>query len=348
MGDLLTAVKTRAIVPDDEPADIVPEQRKKTETPNTALKFTTPDEALEALRSKPDKWQLCKILQFLEQGDQSFNIKLPGPKAALLINVLVNTIVPDYWASLDGESNSRENGKLPDDGWLRNVLVACLRSVAGVGAVLAQLRSLITASRDGVDKMANLGLSLRLKSLLEVLRDILEPTHFLTKIWSDLTTPALTPVQEMLLWKELTSILASGKIPSLSAEASDILGAKSDRIEEEFWVASTQKYSTWLACNIVDMASMTAVEDEGRWKWLARLLGDSYSLGYTGMPTLFKGCSLTQDGYRVYYRNHLFQNASRRGRLLVAATGFAKSLTHLPAENFLVQSSPYNAKECHD
>lgn len=287
MDDFLTAIKTRAIVAHDETADIVPKPRKTTENKNAVQNITTPDEALEALRSKPDKSHLRRALQSLERENVDFNLKLPGPKAALLINVLVNTIIPDYWAPLDEESNTLETGERSERVWRQQSLVTCLRSVAGLGAIIAQLRSLVTAARDGVDKTASLGLPQRLKSLLDVLMEILAPTNFVTQIWTDINTPALKPVQRTLLWKELVSNLASGKIPSMSAEASDILRAKSDRIEDDVWIASSKRYSAWLGHNIVHLASMTAVEDEGCWSSLAQLLAKSYSLGYTGRSALF-------------------------------------------------------------
>lgn len=289
MGDFLTVVKTRAIVSHDNHGDIVPEQRKATEHQVPVQNITTPDEALEALRLKPDKWQLGRALQYLGTEDINFSIKLPGPKAALLINVLVNTIIPDYWTSIDDEGNTRRTGQTSEPGWQQQSLVRCLRSVAGLGAVLAQFRSLITASRDGGDKAASSGLSLHLKSLLDVLGKILESEDFLTQIWNDINHPALKPVQRTLLWKELTSILASGKIPSLSAEASDILREKSESVGEDIWIASSKKYSVWLGHNIAHLASITGAENEGRWASLAQLLAKSYSLGYTGMSFSSRG-----------------------------------------------------------
>ena len=292
MGEFLTAIKTRAIVSHDEPADIVPEHRKTTEKQRAFQTINTPDEALEALRSKPDKWQLGRALQFLERENTKFNIKLPGPKAALLINVLVTIIIPDYWASPDDESDTPKKGQTSEHGWRKQSLVTCLQSVAGLGAILAQLRSLITASRDGANKTTSLGLSQYLRSLLDILRKILTPDDFLTHVWNDINNPALKPVQRTLLWKELTSILASGKIPSLSAEASDILREKSDRVEDDIWITSSKSYSVWLGHNIVHSASMTAVEDERRWASLAQLLAKSYSLGYPGKSFLFQGAHL--------------------------------------------------------
>ena len=298
MGDFLTAIKTRAITSHKEPPDIVPAQRNKSKGQNANQTINTPEEALEVLRSRPDKWRLGRALQFLERENIKFNIKLPGPKAALLINVLVNTIIPDYWVSLDEESNTLEPGRPSEHGWQRQSLVTCLRSMAGLGAILAQFRSLITASRDGVDKTASLGLFQRLRSLLDVLRLILAPNDFLTQIWNDFDTPALKPMQRTLLWKELTSILAGGKIPSLSAEAGDILRAKSDTLEDDIWIASSKKYSVWLGHNIVHLASITAVEDEGGWTAMAQLLAKCYSLGYTGIFFVSQQCAVTKDGYR--------------------------------------------------
>jgi telomere length regulation protein len=63
-----------------------------------------PQTKLKALCSKPDYETLSKALRYLDPDASDFKIKLPGPKAAQLVNALVANIIPDYWSVLGGGS----------------------------------------------------------------------------------------------------------------------------------------------------------------------------------------------------------------------------------------------------
>ena len=289
MEDILRPVEIKSTLSHDIQTGLDLQESKATEKrPNAIHSITTPEEALDALRSKPDLGTLSKALDYLDPDkQQSFNIKLPGPKAALLVNVLVNAIIPDYWSTLDGNIGSQTE-RVTAQSQQQKTLLKCLHSVTGLGAILAQLRSLIGVASDGVDKAATLALPQRLRHLLEALAAILGQDAFILDLWHDIDTPALKPMQKMLLWKELTSFLTGGKVPSTAAEASDVLRAKKDTVEDDIWITSSNRYCVWLGENIVLMASTTALDDEGRWTGIAQLLGKSYSLGYTGNDPSFQ------------------------------------------------------------
>ncbi len=312
MESLLTAVETRVIASNEQSAPLLTEKCITVDSPPCPIQqIKTPDEALEALRSKPNLQTLSKALQYLDQDVSDFRIQLPGPKAALLVGVLVGTIIPDYWASLY-ETNERHKRKRNHQRDLRQeIILRCLRSVAGLGAILAQLRSLIALARDSTDKTASLGMTQRLTSLLDVLASVILPDYLL-QVWNDINLPRLQPIQRTLLWKELISLVASGRIPSISAEATDIINAKTETVIEESWLASSNQYSVWLGKQITSMASRTASDDEGCWMALAQLLGKSYSLGYTGTLLLLILDVGAQDMCRYHNRGNIFWSSSGR------------------------------------
>ena len=97
------------------------------------------DDAREILRTQPDQEDLLAVLQYLRYGIENkhdFNIHIAGPKAAQIVNVLVTVTLPDQWHNL-------RPPKLSDtDRQLKDLLILVLRSVAGLGALLMQIRSL--------------------------------------------------------------------------------------------------------------------------------------------------------------------------------------------------------------
>lgn len=288
MGDLLTPLKTRSTTSHDVLIEPLIEERRATKAITNAVQvIESPEEALEALSSQPDHGTLIKTLEYLNPDTSEFKVKLPGPKATQLINILVANIIPDYWSVLDNGRASLKSKNAQQRTTEQDLLLECLRSVAGLGAILAQLRSFTALFRNGADKTAISGIWQSLRCLLSVLAAILEKETFLFKIWTDINALVMKPIQRNLLWKEVGSLIASGKIPSISAEAIDISKAESKTVEEDSWLANTRTYSEWLGSNIVFMASKIALDHEDSWTALAQVLGKSYGLGYTGMLTIY-------------------------------------------------------------
>ncbi|SLM40090.1 Telomere length regulation protein, conserved domain [Lasallia pustulata] len=234
--------------------------------------------ALDFLSSKPGLEALLRVLDWLDPKTAAhghFNIKLPGPKAAQIINVLVNVIVPDYWATLSGQQTSIHLKT-------KRLLLRCLSSVAGIGAITTRLRSLVTSYRDGGDskKIGGVDDSEALRDVRDVLESILEKDTFITSIWTDISLSTTTVSARSLLWKELISILATGRLLSVAAEANEIFNTGSSKIQEGSWVGDGNKYSSWLGRNVGAMAIHFKEEDVEAWKEAARLLGKGLTLGY--------------------------------------------------------------------
>ncbi|KAI9879960.1 MAG: telomere binding protein [Pleopsidium flavum] len=335
MEDLLTPLKTRITASHDEwTGPLIHESQATKAVPNAGQIITSPDEALEALYSKPDYGTLRKALQYLNPDLSDFKIKLPTPKAAQLVNVLVANIIPDYWGILDEKSSPSRSRNPQKQNKERDLLLQCLSSVVGLGAILAQLRSLNTLSRDGIDKSINSGLVQRKKCLLGVLEAVIGQDTFLLGIWTDVNVLVMKPIQKTLLWKEFVSLIASGKIPSISAEAKDTSKLENDTVEDDSWLANGSKYSVWLGRNIVFLASKISFDHDEGWTALAQLLGKSYSLGYTDhiIEEICSGLLLKDAGLSYQLRallNHLLAHERRT---------FLYSLLRIMPKKFMIMS----------
>ena len=257
--------------------------------PTTAEKkdlnrLQTLEDATKALQSKPDINFLAKILQWLFRTNtpgSTFSIKIPGPQAAQVINVLVNETVPDYWDVLKND-DSAVSAKT------RRLLLGCLTSLAGIGALVTRLRSLITQRKHTGEKTAptlkhktSNGLQ-PLLDMMDILETILQNDNAITGIWKDLHSLVTKPVQLTLLWKELISIISTGKLLSVVAEANDVLNSASCNVGDGSWLGDGRQYALWLGRNISFMIGSDQGDSTGRTKEAAKLFSKALTLGYTG------------------------------------------------------------------
>ena len=275
MADLLTALQTRTRSEVDRAEDqFFPLETQKSEVPVLAIK--SPEDALQALKSKPDYATLSRALRRLNRTvhhNEEFNIKKPGPKATQIIFTLINEIVPDYWETLSGEG-----------GQERSLLVRCLSSVAGIGAITSRLRLLLTLLKD-TQKPAQVTVVSKtqpVETLLNVLETVLAKEDCIAAIWHDIDGCSLTSSQKSLQWKEFGSLVASGKVLSIASEANITLRDLSLSIKEWSWVGDGRQYAAWLGrCMQHAMKAVKNDDVEGQ-KALSQLLSRVLTLGYTG------------------------------------------------------------------
>ena len=110
MEDLLIPVSTaykKSKVELNEP--LVEVRKPVHDLSNSLLRPSTPEEALDVLRAEPDLESLSDTLKYLIHDAPStskFHITHPSPMAAQIINVLVSSILPNYWAVLRETSSS--------------------------------------------------------------------------------------------------------------------------------------------------------------------------------------------------------------------------------------------------
>lgn len=256
------------------------EPAQKDNHPDSNWRLDSSEAAFDILSSKPDLKQLTRVLHWLDSeaaGDGNFNMKIPSPKAAQIINVLVNEIVPNYWATLNGQQTS---GHLKP----QRLLLRCLSSVAGIGAITTRLRSLVNSIRDGgtSKNVGEVDKSEAMSDQCDLLQSILGKDTFITSIWADISLLIPKLSARSLLWKELLSILATGRLLSVAAEANEILNKGSSSIQKESWIGRGNEYSSWLGRNVGAMAIDLKEEDDEAWKEAARLLGKGLMLGYMG------------------------------------------------------------------
>lgn len=166
--------------------------------------------------------------------------------------------VPDFWNVI----SKKERGKLSQ----------CLRSVTGLGGIVARLRFLVK------DAESQLGVKGQIEELLDLLQGIMGVKEFVHEIW--VSGEGTVEVRRGIVWKEFVTLVGGGKVLSVAAEAESMLG-RGGRVR---WVGDGKKFTAWLGQEIAKTGSKIEVaEEDGEWKALAMLLSRAFSLGYSGL-----------------------------------------------------------------
>jgi len=275
MQDLLTPVTTRAITRPN--LDAVASHISSSPNERSISEVCSPDDALHALRSQPSIEQLSDAIHWLDPRkgeDGSFNIKAPSPKASQIIFAIVNDVVPSYWGVLN-------DTKLPGHAKLSKTLVRCLNSISGIGAVANRLGILL---RDpSVQSQSDRsGKTQQIEDLVQILEQTFKKDDFMLSSWNDLSFLVLDKSKRTLAWKELTSLLAGGRILSLAAEADHSIDELSPAIRESSWLSDGSQYSAWLGRNWACMANRLRTDDQDERRAVIQLFSKALTLGYTG------------------------------------------------------------------
>ncbi|KAL2830602.1 telomere length regulation protein-domain-containing protein [Aspergillus cavernicola] len=239
---------------------------------------SSPVQILSILKSSPSQDEISQALYALDPFRKSFaagdfDIRVPTPKTAQILNALVSITVPDHWESLN--SSTTKNPKL------RAALLRCLSSVPGISCLVTQLRSLIAQLRASSQQTDASGSGVRIRNILDVVSALLEPKDFVLRLYSDIDTVYGNSTQKQVAWKELISLLAASRVLSVSAEALSLVG-NLDISKNISWVGTGPPYASWLGVSIYHMAAKLGVRDqEDHWKAVASLTGRAISLGYT-------------------------------------------------------------------
>ena len=281
MDNILTSVKTRRADEEKEPilaakvAKVEPEHAKKAD-----VSIHAADDVLGVLKSKPDFEDLTRSLRWLvSQLDEksTSNLRQPGPKAAQIVFVLVNDIIPEYWPILN--NGEHRNAKL------KNLLVSCLRNVTGVSAVYTCLRLLISQMKDSQShtKVSTASKTHAIVEILSFLQALLDGSKFFLTLWKDINAFVNQAVQKILQWKELLTIVASGKLLAAASEATMATRDSSMSVQEGSWVDNGGLYATWLGENIQYMISNFQQDNVDGLNSVSQLLSKAMHLGYKGM-----------------------------------------------------------------
>lgn len=287
MDGLLTAVKT--VTRDSRPslestADSNQHglERRANISNEPARDPTSPTYILDVLKSRPDRDHLSQVLSVLDPSNKNitpnqFDIRIPSPTSAQILQTLVSVTIPDVWDTLNAKSKDAK----PAGSKLRGSLLRCLCSVAGVSSLVAQLRSLIAASRSSSAEAKGSSSDIRVRDILEILSALLEPSDFLFRVYTDISTVYPNETQKQVSWRELISLIAASRVLSTAAESLALVKDLS-RLNKVSWVGEGPKYASWIGDNICRFSSKIDLNDEAAWKAIASFTGRALSLGYTG------------------------------------------------------------------
>ncbi|KAF2707753.1 hypothetical protein K504DRAFT_446860 [Pleomassaria siparia CBS 279.74] len=238
MDDFLTPVATTVKRFQKSEPQIDGEPKSKPQT----RAITSPEDALEVLKSQPDLDTVGNVLEFLvseSNKENGFNLVTPEPLSASIVHILATFTIPDYWRTF------KESGRY------KQQLVLCFRNPNGLGAIISRLRPLIADCRQRKPVGNTRDPSGHIEDLLDILEAALAEDQTSSKVWIDILNHARNPIQMKLMWKEYVAQTASGRILSLSAEAEDVLKEKG--LFRTSWLASGNDYASWLGRNMVVM-----------------------------------------------------------------------------------------------
>ena len=282
MAELLTAVRTRRLSSSEAVLD---PGRKPGATPRDDMSIRSTEDATEVLLSKPDLNTLTTCLRWLTKNavnKSQFSISVPGPKAARIINIIVTETIPNFWPLLQTEDH-------PENTKRRRLLLGCLANVAGMGAIVIQLRFQITAFKDLGEKnnegVTRSTILQSIQDLLDVLGSLIERDDFTDRTWTDISQSIERPAQRRMIWKELVSLLAYGKLLSTAAEANTICNDLSVDVRKDSWVGNGSVFSAWLGRNIQYMVLHQTRNNSERIEATTLLFSKALTLGYTGILT---------------------------------------------------------------
>jgi telomere length regulation protein len=211
--------------------------------------------------------QVTLYLMTLECGVQNkhdFNVHETGPKAAQIINALVTITIPDHWPVLRIHKLPRQHEQV------KTLIVTNLRSVAGIGALLMQIRKL------AVGKKADTSI---LEDTLAVLQLVLKGNLFLHTMLKDIRKMYQKETQRRLNWQEVVSLMAGSKILAFVAQAISVGGVSSGKLK---WLSEGNEYCKWLAKNVSNMLVELGPHDEEAWIMTTQVFKRALNLGYRG------------------------------------------------------------------
>ena len=275
METLLTPAKTNTLATTRPEDLLVPTGSNSKSDYDTKLEVL--DDAVTVLTSEPSLETLRNTLSWLESHfvkDDVSNIKVPGSRPAQVVFVLINAILPTYWTVLN-------DARDPNHVKVRTTLIKCLGTVTGISVTVNQLNVLLK-DRQTPTRPEHNGQVGKLAVLTNFLQRMLKRTSFIHDLWHDLVTFVSAPSKRSLLWKEAVSLLATGKVLSLVAQADLLIKDSMSVVHEGGWLGDGPKYATWLGSNIDYMMGHVDVANMESRKAISQMLSKALVLGYTG------------------------------------------------------------------
>ena len=280
MQDLLTPVTTRTL---KTPLQADASQVSSTSAEGEDVQLRSADDVVRILKSQPSAERVSVVLHWLDTGlkkDGDYDIQVPSIRASQIIFAIITEVIPHYWGAL---RDSDDLGQVK----LRKVLLRCLRSVAGIAAIVNRLRILLK-DHSKQRKSENAGNVQLIGDLVEVLERILKKENLMLYTWSSLKLRVSSGPKRTLLWKEFSSLIAGGRILSLAAEVEHTINTATVSIREATWLSKGIEFAAWLGRNVFYTMNSMQEDDQDEGKAVAHFFSKALTLGYTGMQILWE------------------------------------------------------------
>jgi telomere length regulation protein len=251
--------------------------------PPAALRPSSPEEALEALRAEPGFDNLRATLEYIirdEDASGNFKIRRPGPVAGQLVHTIASSVVPSYWPILSQKTLRSAGEQVFTHAKERELLLSCLRSLAGVNATLTQVKLHLQHVKDANNQDQGPKPIEVLSIQVDLLETLLKGDSFLLQLWEDLANESLP--KKKAAWHEITVLLAGGRVVNYAAEATDLINQSTKAVTEPNWISNGSAYTRWLAQNVIRWFDKLPPTNESSWKPLTEVLSRATRLGHPG------------------------------------------------------------------
>jgi len=192
----------------------------------------------QELRGRPDEARLKVLLRTILTDDNGTNsILLPSSHTTSLIKTLITVTIPDFWAS------STE---------VNDLIIKCMTSLPGIAGLLAELKDLLIETRSSSNGNG------QKQNYIAILETILDRKEVLIDLWKNLKS-CMNDIQRRLIWKEVVSLLISGRIVACVAQVSETLQNEADGVTAS-WLTSGVKYNEKLAIWFIEYVKSVNLE----------------------------------------------------------------------------------------
>ena len=278
MAELLTPLRTTTTAHNDASEE---EYKSNDETnPNAQRRVLSAEDVLETLESKPGYDLLMKALLWLvprNKENHGFDIYRQAPLSTQILRTLISVTIPDYWSTAEATRKVQMRT-------LRDLIVAYLSSVPGLAAIANRLKELLgwEEGAQGRRQTKETEQARQLEELLNLLESVLQQPAFISRIWHDLNSSHVVPEKRLFVWRELVNLLASGRILSLAAEASQVSSKGTSVISPSSWISDGAQFSAWVGRNLEHMLVYSKDSDKDILKAWVQILERALNLGHPG------------------------------------------------------------------
>lgn len=224
------------------------------------------EDVLDILRNQPDLAAFEIVIKSLHDCQEwSKSVKQPSAKTTQILAALINDVLPNYWLELRNNNDS-----------LIRLIISLLTSVPALGALINSLRVISNEASKQTAKSQASFLESRISCLIGLIEGLLSGDDSLPKLWHGIDSSDASATQKILLYKEVSALLASGKVISTISQAEDQI-----KHQKKSWLGNGRDYTRWLARNLAALDSIGLRSSENG-KVFIQMFAKALSIGYTG------------------------------------------------------------------